>query len=405
MKKIGPVIIVIIIIAFVLIKYSGFGMTKTIDWEESYNEKSTKPYGTYVLYKELPNLFEDQKIRTVYYSPTTYLNANSEDGYGDHVAKGVYMLVGNSDYLDSYDVKALLRFTDEGNTLFISDYFLPEKLTDTLGLETDYYSNGTDSTSTYTLKNKSLLNQQIKIDKTEGDVIFKSNDALEQYQILGYATQNDSLKPNFISLKHGLGQIVLHLEPKAFTNYHILQKERYKYAEGVLSYLPNDNVYFDSFTKMYDNQYGRAEQESDLKWFLEQEAFKWAWYLALLFTLIFVLFNAKRRQRIIKIIKPLENTTVGFVKTISNLYFETQDHKNLIDKKITYFLEKIRTDYNIDTSVLDDEFIEKLSAKSGKKKEVVTKVIHHINWLHSKSEFFEENLVHLNRYIEAFYSK
>ena len=126
---------------------------------------------------------------------------------------------------------------------------------------------------------------------------------------------------------------------------------------------------------------------------------------AIIFGLLFMIFNAKRRQRIIKIIKPLQNTTVAFVKTISNLYFETQDHKNLIDKKITYFLEKIRTDFNLDTSVLNDEFIQKLASKSGKKKEDIKKLIDFINWLRSKNEFFEENLVKLNRHIEAFYSK
>lgn len=405
MKKIGVIIGVIIVLIIVLAKYLGFGQTKIIDWEESYNEKSTKPYGVSILYKELSNLFEDKKVKTVYYTPTTYLNANSEDGYGDHVAKGIYMVIGNSDYLDSYDVKELMRFTSEGNTLFISDYYLPEKLTDTLGIETEYHENDKDSISVFRLKNNSVLNTHITLDKNEADYTFKENLALNKYQVLGYAEQKNALKPNFISLEHGEGKIVLHLEPKAFTNYHLLKDERYKYAEGILSYLPNENIYFDSYSKIYDSYYGNAEQESNLKWFLEQEAFKWAWYLALLFTLIFVLFNAKRRQRIIKIIKPLENTTIGFVKTISNLYFETQDHKNLIDKKITYFLEKIRTDFNIDTSVLDEDFIEKLSAKSGKKKEVVAKVINHINWLHSKNEFFEENLIHLNRYIEAFYSK
>lgn len=405
MKRIGIVIGIIIVLIIALAKYMGFGHTKIIDWEESYNEKSTKPYGVSILYKELPLLFKDKKVRTVYYTPTTYLNANSEDGYGDHVAEGVYMVVGNSDYLDSYDIKELMRFTSEGNTLFISDYYIPEKLSDTLELELEHNTNGVDSISRYVFKNKTLLKNPVKINKNEGDVTFAPNTALSAYQILGYAKRNDSLKPNFISLKHGEGQIVLHLEPKVFTNYHLLKEERYKYAEVVLSYLPNANVYFDSYSKIYDSYYGDAEQESDLQWFLEQRAFKWAWYLALLFTLIFVLFNAKRRQRIIKIIKPLENTSIAFVKTISNLYFETQDHKNLIDKKITYFLEKIRTDYNMDTSILDAHFIDKLTAKSGQKKKVVTKLINYINWLRTKSEFFEENLVHLNRHIEAFYSK
>src|SRR5690606_995155 len=152
--------------------------------------------------------------------------------------------------------------------------------------------------------------------------------------------------------------------------------------ESAMSYLPGQNLYFDSYTKYFNSYYGDAEQKSDLGWFLEQSAFKWAWYWALFFMLLFIVFNAKRRQRIVQVIKPLSNTTVEFVKTISNLYYETQDHKNLVHKKITYFLEKVRTDYNLDTSLLDEEFIDRLAAKSGKKKEQVAKLINLIKRLH-----------------------
>jgi len=126
--------------------------------------------------------------------------------------------------------------------------------------------------------------------------------------------------------------------------------------------------------------------------------------MALILTVLFVIFNATRRQRIITTLTPLENTTLGFVKTISNLYFETQDHKNLIDKKIIYFLEKVRADYHVETSVLDEEFINTLASKSGKKKEKVKKLVNFINWLRTKNEFFEDNLLKLNRHIEDFYS-
>ena len=199
------------------------------------------------------------------------------------------------------------------------------------------------------------------------------------------------------------GKIYLHLEPKAFTNYNLLKDDRYKYAEGVISYLPENDVYFDSYTKIQTGYDGNVEKESNLSWFLEQLAFKWAWYTALIFGFLFMIFNAKRRQRIIKIIKPLQNTTLAFVKTISNLYFETQDHKNLINKKITYFLERIRTDFNIDTSTLNDAFIIKLASKTGKKKDDIKTLIDYINWLRTKNEFFEDNLIKLNKLIEAFY--
>lgn len=43
---------------------------------------------------------------------------------------------------------------------------------------------------------------------------------------------------------------------------------------------------------------------------------------------------------------------------ILNLYFEIQDYKNIIEKKLIYFLERICIQYNLDILKLDEEFIE-----------------------------------------------
>lgn len=402
MNKTLIIIVAIVAILITLFFTIDYRSNRIIDWEESYNEKSNKPYGLSVLYKELPTLFKDKKIRTVYYTPYTYLYANSEGGYGDHVAEGNYILIGNSDYLGVDDIDELLYFAESGNTVFISDSNLPTYLKDTLNVAIDYFDIK-DSISKLSFTYHSLKSKSTKIDKVGNEFFFSSYEG-DGYQSLGYVNNNIE-QSNFLEIQFGDGFIYLHLQPKAFSNYHLLKEERYTYAEGVLAYLPNENVYYDSFTKYYDSYYGNAEEKSNLSWFLQQTSFKWAWYLALILTLLFMIFNAKRRQRIINIIKPLNNTTVEFVKTISNLYFETQDHKNLIDKKITYFLEKIRTDYYLDTSTLDEEFITKLASKSGKKKESVKKIIDYISWLQTKEEVAEINLLSINKLIEDFYSK
>tara|TARA_R110001583_G_scaffold137172_2_gene288860 strand:- start:1875 stop:3080 length:1206 start_codon:yes stop_codon:yes gene_type:complete len=401
MKKILPILFVILALIVTAAIAVGVKTTKTVDWEESFNEKSNKPYGVGIFYKELPKLFKNHKVRTVYHQPASYLRANSEDGYGHHVAEGSFIIIGNSDYLEDDSVDELLNFVDAGNTLFISDYYFSQKIHDTLNIDIDYIINEKDSTSYQSLKYLDI--EDIAIDRNEGDNYFASFDSIN-YTVLGYS-KIDYKHVNFIEVPFGEGKIYLHLEPKAFTNYNLLKEDRYKYAEGIISYLPENDVYFDSYTKIQTGYDDNVEKESNLSWFLEQLSFKWAWYTAIIFGILFIIFNAKRRQRIIKIIKPLQNTTVAFVKTISNLYFETQDHKNVIDKKITYFLEKIRTDYNLDTSALNDGFIQKLASKTGKKKDEVKKLIDFINWLRSKNEFFEENLIKLNRHIEAFYSK
>ncbi len=378
-----------------------YSNNRTVDWEESYNEKSNKPYGVSVFYKELSKLFDGQKMKTIYYTPYNYFYANSKGGYGDHVAEGNYILIGNSDYLEIGDVKELLLFAGRGNTVFMSDDSFPQTLLDTLNLTVEVVQN-TDSIALLNFNNSNLQSKNTTIDKSESSAYFSKFEA-DNYKALGHV--NGYLNfTNFLEIPFEDGKIYLHLEPKVFTNYNILKDQRYLYTEGVLSYLPNQTIYFDSYTKFFDSYYGNAEEKSNLSWFLQQQSFKWAWYLALILTFLFIIFNAKRRQRIIPIVEPLENTTVGFVKTISNLYYETQDHKNLIDKKIIYFLEKIRSDYNLETTNLNEEFINKLSQKSGKKKDSVKKTINFINWLRTKNELFEENLLKLNKHIEEFYS-
>ena len=138
MKKILPILIFLVVLIVTAAIVIGIRRSKTVDWEESFDEISNKPYGVSVLYKELPNLFKDYKVRTVYHQPASYLNANSEGGYGEHVAEGSFIIIGNSDYLEDDSIDELLNFVDAGNTLFISDYYFPQKFHDTLDVSTSY---------------------------------------------------------------------------------------------------------------------------------------------------------------------------------------------------------------------------------------------------------------------------
>ena len=138
-----------------------------------------------------------------------------------------------------------------------------------------------------------------------------------------------------------------------------------------------------------------------MSYWLSQPALKWAWYLALLGMLIFMIFNAKRRQRVVPIITPLPNTTLDFTKTIGNLYYQEGDHQNIVDKKIIYFLEKIRNEYLIDTTVLDDNFVKKLHQKTGKNLDDIEKVVRLINYQRKSYNLsIEEDLIEINNAIE-----
>ncbi len=113
-----------------------------------------------------------------------------------------------------------------------------------------------------------------------------------------------------------------------------------------------------------------------------------------------MIFNAKRRQRIIPIKEPVKNTTVDFTKTIGNLYFQEKNHQNIAEKKIVFLLEKIRNEYYIDTFNLDETFINRLHQKSGKDKKIIENVVQLIKKIRNQSQTTEKELIIFNELLE-----
>ena len=113
-------------------------------------------------------------------------------------------------------------------------------------------------------------------------------------------------------------------------------------------------------------------------------------------------FEMKRRQRIIPVIKPLGNTTLEFVSTIGNLYYQNGDHKNIAEKKILFFLDQIRSRFWLNTNRLDDAFTTSLAKKSGKDQEEVRKIVDTINNIRSQPSISADELLDLNTKIESF---
>ena len=279
----------------------------------------------------------------------------------------------------------------------MSSNYLPQKFLDTLGIELE---NDFDFTgeAQFSLANPSFKNDSITIDRGLSNIYFSKLDSTKT-TVLGYQKFNETERINFIKVNHVFGNVYLHLQPMAFTNFSLLKKDNKKYAAAILSYLPDGNIFYDSRNKK------RTELgNSPLRFILSRPALKWAWILGLVSLIIFIFFNAKRKQRIVKIIKPLENSTIAFIKTIGNLYYETKDHNNLIDKKITYFLESIRRKYYLDTQLLDEKFVKNLALKSGKDQRKTQKTINLIVHLKAKQVCNEDDLKNLNKTIEDFYN-
>ena len=152
-------------------------------------------------------------------------------------------------------------------------------------------------------------------------------------------------------------------------------------------------------------QLGRMEAGTPLRFILTNEPLSWAYYMLIFSILLFMLFEAKRKQRIIPIITPLSNTTLEFVATIGNLYYQRSDHKNLADKKIQYFFDQIRSHYYLNANCRDEHFISSLSGKSANTIESVRSLINLIDRLLMTTHVGKEELLTLNKELEKFWKQ
>jgi len=362
-----------------------------IDWRSSYTSFDKIPLGSYILYEESPALFSNN-MEKVLEDPYVFLSRKNQEN------NSAYFFINDRIYFDKRQSEKILEYVEKGNTVFISSRKITGDLTDSLKVG-DVTSN--------TILEEELIPQffstSLKQDSLHAfkKAVYKSYftqiDTLNT-KALGYVNSEKEKQKdlNYISVQYGKGQFLLHSLPEAFSNYYML-KENNQYAANVLSYINTDVIYWDEYLKT-----GRKVVSSPMRFVLNQAPLKWAYYVMIGSLLIFILFKGKREQRIIPVRKPLENTSIEFTKTIGDLYFQHKDYSNIIAKKIAYFMESIRSKYFLDTSNISEDFITKLAVKSSNTENDTRKLLKLIKHLKDKSTHTEEDLLNLNKKIEAF---
>ncbi len=393
--KIYIAFLVLLIVAIVLIDIN---RPKPIDWTPTFGINDRIPFGLYVFDQEMPYLLKNDSIEKTTQTAYEYLDSQYyyvDDTLKTDKARGTIVSISQYYDIDDESTNELFYFVEQGNSVFLSSTLFSDKLKDSLHFELDSEMPQKDGLN-LSMANPNLNTKKYNFNNGVGSMFFSKIDTLTT-TVLGYQSLNkEDKKVNFIKIPYKSGFFYLHCQPIAFTNYHLLKEDHYQYTENVASYIPKGKLIW-----LVKGQTGEYISSSPLRYVLSQPALKYAWYLLLGGILIFMIFNAKRRQRIVPIIKPLTNTTVDFTKTIGNLYYQEGDHQNIIDKKIIYFLEKIRHDYLIETTTLDDNFIKKLHLKSGKDINDIQNVVRLINYQRSSyNQSIEDDLIEINNAIE-----
>jgi hypothetical protein len=360
-----------------------------VNWQSTlyYNDKI--PFGTYVLYRQLPQLFPGAKV--------TNTNQNLYDIFhSKHITNSNYLIISKSVALSKYDFKEMVNYIKAGNSVFITAFEWRGILADTLELQT-----GTE----YKRKNAGLnfTNSALKrkkdyqFDKDVSNTYFESFDTLHAV-VLG---KNELDHSNLLRFDYGKGHLFLCADPLLFSNYSILNNQGDDYTSKALSYLPaQSTIYWDEL------QNGDImEDPSPMRVFFAHPSLQWAYYISLFSLAIFVLYEMKRRQRIIPIIEPLKNSSVDFAQVVGQVYYEQRNNLNIAQKKIIFFLEHLRTKYYLKTGKLDMDFIDRLSQKTGVSYSFAQAMVNHINYISVQKQINDQELIKLNQLIEQFYNQ
>jgi len=350
--KLGLGILAVVVVLIALIQAS---QKQPINWQRTYNPEDKIPFGTYVIRHELKNIFPEKKsLKPINQSLYQYFEEHADSAQKQEEL----IFIGNYFNPGKAALGSLLHFVSQGNTLFVAAEAMPDKLADTLGLQTtafNIYQAGIgykNDTVYYTLAANQLSAQYTK-SKYQN---FFSQMKDSATTILGYLKRGRVKVPNFIKVKFGKGLIYCQLTPEVYSNYAMLNQSTYLIAYQSIRHLQGKNLLW------FDGQYDVKAARTPLRFILSRPALRAGWYLLLVTLLLYLIFKGKREQKAIPIVKPEENLSVAFAETIGALYYENGHPGSMTTKKINYFLYDLKKKYRLDEGSPDNPNFRKQAA-------------------------------------------
>lgn len=348
-------------------------MPRKFNWFVTLYQKDKDPFGAYVFKSLIDNSWLTQ-INTS--NKTLYELQDSED-------PNLLILCERFDVTQS-EMETLLNQVKGGKSAIISSHQMDTTFTDSLGLKINPHSYkfyfdkiwGEDSlgvkfvlapfdtSKTYWLPEQFLPQYFESFDPSTTNVIAK----------------NTHGKPVFLNVRFGKGNLLLSSTPLVFTNFSMLRSDNHEFVAGILSFLKSTTLHW---TEYY--QLGRMEASTPLRYVLSEPSLKWALFILMITILVSMVFEVKRKQRIIPVISPLKNETLDFVKTIARLYYQKKDHKDLAVKKMLHFTDHLKQKLHIDINDEISEVIIKVAAKTGSEEKEVKLLFDQMNYISNAS--------------------
>lgn len=387
-------IILGIVVLFLIV--SNFSGSRGLDTRPSYSNDDKIPFGTYVFYNMLHNAFPGKQVTSYDKDLSKLLDEISTDTTGKNL-----IIVNRSFEPDNTETKRLLSFVNNGNNLFVAASDISSDFLSELHINTKVINYGNHDTAYLNFKDSALYSTTGAYNIRLVTSRYAFEGAENNSTLLGI---NENQAPNLIRIPHGEGYIILNTIPESYANINMVSEKNWEYAMKSMSCLPLANAVWEDRTITHEQEPIRGES-STLSFIMKHPPLKYAWYLLLLSVLLFVLFEGKRKQKVIPLLDPMHNASVEFAKTIGRLYLDKRDNKSLAMKKITFFMEYLRTRFYIRSGQVDEALIEQVISKSALPEMEIRQLFMSIQTGRAAASLADEELLRLNEKIDEFYKK
>jgi hypothetical protein len=365
-----------------------------IDWSEGYSASEKKPFGTFILFNELNELVPERDIETNL-SPVFELPLDSSHAN--------LIFINSALTFDEFETEILLQKVASGSSIFISAWNFEGSLADSLNI---VFQSGFPGINPSINSLDSLLQRRVNFSNPQlrSSSKWEFPSGLVETYISRFDTAKSTVlgkveakRVNFLKYDYGDGQIFVHSNPFVFTNYFLRDINRYDYAFKVLSYLPRQRTLWDEYYKI-----GRQQFNSPMAYVASQPGLSTAWFIGIIGLIVYLIFGSKRKQRIIPELHPVKNTSIEFAETISNLYLNNGTHAELLNKKLLFFKEYLRSNLGITTN-FEQSDVEQTAQRSGLDTVDIVDLFSRLRAVESATEITTEQLKQITDQIDWFY--
>jgi hypothetical protein len=361
-------------------------------WSETYAEKGNQPYDL-GLFREVleASRGEDFVVLEGLFSDTSYLESTGN----------TLLLVDGYALIDSSEGAMLRRFTERGNTAFISANTAGSILKRIADCDSD------------TLAMKLGAEEIRVVGKTDPfELSFDRYGEPAVYSWTCFSTPlcgeaaawvevDGERHVNLVKVKSGKGELIIHSTPLIFTNYHFRRREVFEYVTELLPDFQAGKLYYyePSFSPFSPSE--PLISESPLRFILANEPLRWAWYLILLSSFLFVLNGMRRKQRAIPILALPKNQTTAFIDMVYRLYRKEAKHRDVVKMQSRQLRLFLRNKYGLHTDQAD--FLPEASRKLKMNPSYLSEFFKELDRCLHNSTLDDGDLMKIDRKITEFY--